>query len=242
MIARLLGAIQFLTIIPIHARTAEPGKSALFFPLIGAALGAAGGFMLEAGRGWLPFTLLSLLVLAFWTLITGALHEDGFADVADAFRAWRTPDQIHAILKDSRIGAHAGIALILLTLIRWQALSSVAVHAVPALAAALALSRAAVVALLWITPPAGSGSALSFSSKLTSATALGAIAMGIGFTALTGPVATACLLGSTTAIVLLARAWFMRRIGGVTGDCLGATSQVVETVCLIVLTCRPCTS
>jgi cobalamin synthase len=50
------------------------------------------------------------------------------------------------------------------------------------------------------------------------------------------------LLGGTVVIVILARGYFMRRIGGVTGDCLGATQQIVETWCLIVFTCRPCTS
>ncbi len=241
MTGRLLGAVQFLTIIPIRTRTATPGQSMLFFPLVGAALGVAGGYALEASRGYQPWSLTSLLVLVVWTLITGGLHEDAVADVADAVRAWRSPEHIHAILKDSRVGAHGAAALIFLLLIRWQALSSIVVPPVPALAAAFALSRAAAVALLWIAPPAGSGSAVALSASLTTATALAAIGQAVAFAMWPGARVASVLLGITTASVLLARNWFERRIGGVTGDCLGATQQVVETLCLILFTCAPCT-
>jgi len=242
MIARLLGAVQFLTIIPIHRRTVEPGQAALFFPLVGAALGALGGFALDASRGYIPFTLTALMVLAFWTLITGGLHEDGFADVADAFRAWRTPEKIHEILKDPRIGAHGAVALLFLMLIRWQALSSITVEAVPALAASLALSRAAIVALLWAAPPAGSGSAVESSRSLTTPVALAVIAQGVAIAFWPGVHAASWLLAAAVLTVLAARRWFTLRIGGVTGDCLGATSMILETLCLVIFTCRSCTS
>jgi adenosylcobinamide-GDP ribazoletransferase len=241
MIARLLGAIQFLTIIPIHRRTAEPGRSALFFPLVGAALGIAGGYALELSRGYVPWQLSALLVLAFWTLITGGLHEDAVADVADAFRAWRPPEQIHRILKDSRIGAHGAAALVFLFLIRWQALASMSADPVQALAASLAVSRAAAVGLIWIAPPAGGGSATELSNSLSTPTVFGAIAQGILFALWPGARVAGSLLGIAAATVLLARNWFERRIGGITGDCIGATQQVVETLCLILFACAPCT-
>lgn len=242
MIDRLLGAVQFLTIIPVRSSTTEPGRSALFFPVVGALLGAIGGLALEALRGWLPVGISTLLILAFWTLVTGGLHEDGFADVVDAFRAWRSPEKIHEILKDSRIGAHGAIALILLTLIRWQSLTSIVLSPVAALAATLAISRTAIVALVWVTPPAGSGSASRFAANLSTATAVAAVAQGFAFAFLPGPIAASWILGASATVVFLARAWFLRRIGGVTGDCLGATSQVVETICLVLFTCRPCMS
>lgn len=242
MIARLLGAVQLLTIVPVRTRTATPGASALFFPLVGAALGAAGGSLLEIGRGYLPFTLLALLVLGMWTLITGGLHEDGLADCADAFRAWRRPERILEILKDSRIGAHGAIALLMLVLVRWQALSALSIEPVPALAAALALGRAAVVALAWCAPPATAGSGGDFAATLTTPVAVLAILQGVAFALWPGARVASFLLGGTTAIVLLARAYFTKRIGGFTGDCLGATEQIVETWCLIIYTCRPCTS
>ena len=241
MISRFLGAVQYLTIIPVRAQTAPPGQSALFFPAVGALLGLAGGLLLDAGRGYVPLTLLALFVLAFWSLITGGLHEDAVADVADAFRAWRTPEKIHEILKDSRVGAHGALALMLLVLIRWQALTTIAVDAVAGLAAALAIGRAAVVALSWTTPPAGSASAAVFNATLTSGVAVACVLQGTAIAFWPGATAASFLLGGSTVLILLARRYFLRRVGGVNGDCLGATEQLVETWCLVVYTCRPCT-
>lgn len=240
MIGRFLGAVQYLTIIPVHARTAPPGQSAVFFPLVGALLGAAGGWLLDAGRGYVPFSLLALIVLAFWSLITGGLHEDAVADVADAFRAWRSPEKIHEILKDSRVGAHGALALVILVLVRWQALSATAVDAVAGLAAALAIGRASVVALSWITPAAGSASAAQFRATLTGVTAIAVLIQGIAVAFWPGAMTAVFLLSGCVVLTLFTRAYFMRRIGGVTGDCLGATEQLVETWCLMVYTCRPC--
>ena len=130
MIGRFLGAIQFLTVAPVRRSVSPPGESAAFFPLVGAALGAGGGLVLYFSQALLPQAISSLIVLSFWVLVTGGLHEDGFADVADAFRAGRPREKILAILKDSRIGAHGAIALILISLVRWQALSGITANAV----------------------------------------------------------------------------------------------------------------
>src|SRR5215469_7120056 len=101
---RLLGAISFLTILPIARKTAPSGRAAIFFPLVGAMLGAAGaGIFLALSRA-IPISLAALIVVAFWASISGVLHEDGLADSADAFRAGRSREKIAAILKDSRIG------------------------------------------------------------------------------------------------------------------------------------------
>ena len=181
MIRRLLGATQFLTLIPVRGQTAPLGQSAIFFPLIGAALGAAGGVGLHFLSGFFPQALAALLVLGFWALITGGLHEDGFADVVDAFRAGRSPEKIHAILKDSRIGAHGALALILITLVRWQALSSMTGEPVRALAATLAASRASLVVLAWISPPAGSGLGYEFSRTLSTSVTIVVIIQAIIF-------------------------------------------------------------
>jgi adenosylcobinamide-GDP ribazoletransferase len=238
MIARLLGAIQFLTTLPVRGSTAPPGKCALFFPLIGGALGAAGAYALLGLREFIPWTLAALLVLGSWSLLTGGLHEDGFADVADAFRAGRPPERIFAILKDSRIGAHGAVALILMTLVRWQALSAIAVDPIRSLAAVFAISRAAMVAAAWTTPPAGTGLGLEFSRCLNTAGSLFAIVTGLLFAALAP--AGLLLVWVGTVVVFGGRAYFMRRIGGVNGDCLGAISLLVETCGLVVLTCQRC--
>jgi cobalamin synthase len=134
------------------------------------------------------------------------------------------------------------MALLMLVLVRWQALSSMTVDAVPALGAALALGRSAVVGLAWIAPAATDGSGARFAAHLRSWIAVAVVAQAIAVAMWPGGRAPSFLLGGTIAIVLLARAYFSRRIGGITGGCLGATEQVVETWCLLVFACPPCTS
>ncbi|MGH9628342.1 MAG: adenosylcobinamide-GDP ribazoletransferase [Bryobacteraceae bacterium] len=243
MIRALLGAVQFLTIVPVRGRTAEPGRSAAFFPLVGAWIGIMGAALLDFGRSYIPFTLAALLVVAFWCVITGGLHEDGLADTADAFRAGRSPDRIMTILKDSRIGTFGGLALLFSLLIRWQSLSAITVtEFAPALAAAQALPRAAFVALAWISRPAGGGLGAAFSAILTTPIALFAIFQAVLFALWCGPAAAAWLLIGMALIVLAARRYFHLRLGGVTGDCLGATGQVVEVYILVLFACRNCIS
>jgi adenosylcobinamide-GDP ribazoletransferase len=238
MIARLLGAIQFLTILPVHRRTAPPGQSAIFFPLVGAALGAGGGFALSALSGFVPRTVAALLVLCLWALLTGGLHEDGWADVADAMRAGRAREKILDILKDSRVGAHGALALIFISLARWQALTFFAAEPAPALAGVFAVSRASLVALAWISAPAGDGLGYTFSRTLTTFPVIAAIVQAIIFAFLSG--AGTLLLWGASLIVIGARFYFERRIGGVTGDCLGATCLLVESWGFILFTCERC--
>jgi adenosylcobinamide-GDP ribazoletransferase len=146
-----------------------------------------------------------------------------------------------SVLKDSRIGAHGALALILSTLIRWQALSAIALDPVPALAAAQGLSRVSAVALAWITPPAGSGLGFVLSNTMTTPVALIAIAQGALLAAWCGGRLGLLLAAGIVIIVFGARRYFLMRLGGVNGDCLGATAHVVEMFCLVLFTCRSCT-
>jgi adenosylcobinamide-GDP ribazoletransferase len=242
MIQALLGAVQFLTVIPIRSASAPPGRAAIFFPLVGAAIGAVAGMLFDQTRSFLPLNLAALIALAFFALITGGLHEDGFADCADAFRAGRPRDRILAIMKDSRIGAHGALAVVFSTVIRWQALTTIVVDPVSALAAAHGLSRAAAVTVAWTTPPAGAGLAFALSNTMTTPVAVLAILQGVILAAWCGGRLAVLLIAVVCLIVIFARRYFLLRIGGVTGDCLGATAHVVEIFCLLVFTCRTCIS
>ncbi|MBK9170328.1 MAG: adenosylcobinamide-GDP ribazoletransferase [Bryobacterales bacterium] len=226
----LLGAVQFLTVIPVRGATAPPGASAPWFPLVGVALGAGAGAVVLA----IPGPLGAAVALVLLTAATGGLHEDGLADVADAVRAGRTPERIHDILKDSRVGAYGVLAIVFSILVRWQALSLVAAP-VPALAAAAALSRATMVGLAWTAPPAGDGLGAAFIATLRLPGI--ALMLGAAAAALAGPSAI-FLIAFNALLVAAARAWFVRRLGGVTGDCLGATAQVSECLSLVVLACE----
>jgi adenosylcobinamide-GDP ribazoletransferase len=218
MMRALLGAFQFLTVLPVRGSTVEPARAAIYFPLVGAVLGAA---------AWLVPTALGKLL--FLVLATGALHEDGLADVADAVRAGRSPERILTIMKDSRIGAYGALALIFSLLFRWQALDGVTL---PRLIAAQAISRAAVIVLARSSKPAGSGLGAGFCSGLGQWTTLAVAMQAVAAAALCGGMTAAAMLGSAAAAIAALRWWFARRIGGVTGDCLGAAEQVTQTLSL----------
>ena len=237
MIRRLGGAIQFLTILPVPAGEVSLADSAVFFPLVGAALGAcASGVYLLLAR-LLPTPLSAMFALLFLALATGGLHEDGLADVADAFRAGRSPEKILAILKDSRVGTFGALAVTFSTLIRWQALNALGVRSTIALIVSTALPRAALVALSYFATPVGSGLGSALGSALSRNMTLLAGVQGAAIAFLDGPWIALPLLVGTTAIVWIARSYFHRRIGGVTGDCLGATGQIVECYCLLTFVC-----
>jgi adenosylcobinamide-GDP ribazoletransferase len=234
MISRLLGAIQFLTIVPIPGRTATPGQSAPFFPLVGALLGALCGGMLELCRAPLGAPLAALLALSTLIALSGGLHEDGLADCADALRAGRTREKMLAILKDSRIGVYGALALILCIAIRWQALTRIGVDVIVGFASSLALSRSSLAILAAITQPVGAGLGAAFSRGLTPATSVVVAVQVVIAASICGWVGVPMLFTSA-AILMMARAYFLHHLGGVNGDCLGATCLAVESVNLLVL-------
>jgi adenosylcobinamide-GDP ribazoletransferase len=228
-----LGAVAFLTILPAPREPVPPGRAAIFFPLVGAMLGAAGAGLYLAAEQVLPVSLAALLTVAFWTGISGVLHEDGLADIADALRAGRTRERMLAILKDSRIGTYGAVAITLSVIARWQALEHVQTPRVLEICiAAQAVPRAAMVALAWVSRPVGTGLGLEFSSTLTTTAALVAIGQGVIAALACGPSAGVMILIGAYLIVRLARWYFYRRIGGVNGDCLGATEQLLEILVL----------
>jgi adenosylcobinamide-GDP ribazoletransferase len=239
MIGRFLGALQFLTVLPIRGRTSSPGEAAVFFPLLGALLGASGGLVLTVFETAVGRPIGALLTLAWLIALTGCLHEDGLADVADAIRAGRSRDKMMQILKDSRIGAYGAIALILSIALRWQGLAQSIVNPVAGLVAALTLSRTSLVTLAALVPPVGTGFASACSPTVAVAVALQAVTIVAVAAAFTGWRFAAAMITATSILVVLARWYFTRRLGGVNGDCLGATSQLVEIVNLVILAWHP---
>jgi adenosylcobinamide-GDP ribazoletransferase len=234
-------AIRFLTIVPVRGGDASPGRAAAFFPLVGAILGAAGaGVYLLTAKAF-PVSIAALATVAFWISISGVLHEDGLADVADAVRAGRSRERVLSILKDSRIGAFGAVAILLSVLARWQALEYLATPRVLAtLIASQAVPRAAIVAMAWVSRPAGSG--LGYALALTLGTPAAVVAMALGAAAalLCGWRPGLAMIAGSVLIVQASRAWFYVRLGGVNGDCLGFTEQIVEIFILTMFACRSC--
>jgi len=229
-----LAAVSFLTIIPSPGENIPPGRAAIFFPLVGAILGAAGAGLFFAASYVLPSSIAALIAVAFWTALSGVLHEDGLADVADAMRAGRTREKMLAILKDSRIGTYGAVAIVLSLVVRWQALDHIpAQHILSVCIIAHSVARAGMVALAWLSRPSGDGLGLAFTSSMTTTGALIAIAQGLAVSMLLGWRAGLLILAGAYLIIRGARKYFYKRIGGVNGDCLGATEQFLEIFILI---------
>ena len=234
-------AVRFLTILPVRGGDAPPGRAAAFFPLVGAILGAAGaGVYLLAAKAF-PISIAALATVAFWIVVSGVLHEDGLADVSDAVRAGRTRDRVLSILKDSRIGTYGAIAVLLSVLARWQALEYLATPRVwEVMVAAQAVPRAAIVAMAWCSRPVGSGLGHALTATLSTRGAMVAMVLGAAAALLTGWRPGLAMIAGSVLLVQASRGWFYLRLGGINGDCLGFTEQLIEIFVLTMFACRSC--
>ena len=239
-------ACVFLTRLPIRWPTAAPGepdgmaalaRALRCAPLVGALVGAAGATVLAlAGMLGLPPLAAAGLALAATFAITGGLHEDGLADVADGFGGGQDTARKLAIMRDSYVGSYGVAAIVLSLLLRAGALTALA--AVPggalALIGAHALGRAAMLPVMRGLAPAradGLGHGAGRPTRAAVGTALG---LGAGVALLTlGPLAglVGLLVGALLTGVVARLA--VRQVRGYTGDVLGAVEQTVETAVLL---------
>jgi len=238
----LAAALALLTRLPVPANITvaqDRGAAAAWaYPLAGVAVGLFAGIagLLTSALG-LPATAVAGVILLTSVAVTGALHEDGLADTCDGlWGAWQPARRLE-IMQDSRIGTYGVLALILALGLRWTALAAIIASGsliAPVLAAAI-LSRAPMVVLMYALPNArqtGLSRSTGRPSARTAGLAVG-IALVLGMVLLGAkaiPVALILTL-ATLAVAAIARA----KIGGQTGDILGATQQIGEIVVLLSL-------
>lgn len=234
-------AFALLTRLPLpQAPGARGGRAAWAWPLAGlgvATLAALGGAMATALG--LPAPLAALATLAVLVATTGAMHEDGLADTADGLWGGWTRERRLEIMRDSRIGTYGVIALVLSLGARWAALWGLFEAgpgmAVTAVLTAAALSRATMPALMAALPPARADGL----SKNVGTVPRPTVALALGIAALTALLLTGWgafgaifwAAAAALALGLVAR----RKIGGQTGDILGATQQMAEIAVLFSL-------
>jgi adenosylcobinamide-GDP ribazoletransferase len=132
------------------------------------------------------------------------------------------------------------VALIVSIALRWQALPLISTPLLPSFVAAQSIPRAAMVVLGYVSRPAGDGLGAQFCAQLSFLTAVLVAIQGIAAAMWCGWRPGLVLLCLTGALIIAARLYFDRRLGGITGDCLGATSQVVEITILLTLSCQNC--
>jgi adenosylcobinamide-GDP ribazoletransferase len=234
---RLMTATAFLTRLPVPTPDAAEGlaRAVRWFPLAGALVGAIAAGVLLAGAAVLPVPLAAGLALAAGVLVTGALHEDGLADAADGLGGGRTRERALEIMRDSRIGSYGALALAFSVGHRWAALASMAAgQGALALIVVHAVSRAALAPVPLLADYAreqGLGRALDGLRAGDAAIAL-LVALAISLVAgAAGLVALAVALASGGAVLAL----LIRRLGGYTGDGLGAIQQAAEIAALLTL-------
>lgn len=238
MIKAFLTALQFLTVIPVKACIGPLPDASVFFPLIGALLGGIAVAVYHVLSPIMPRGLLALLVLVVWALLNGGLHEDGLADTFDAFGGGRSREDILRILKDSNIGTFGALTLIFGALIRWQALVLISESNLKQiLIASQVLPRAGIVLLAYTTRSATAGLGASFGDALTRRHALAAAGLALLITVPLLRWKVSLFIGVCLALILFLRSYFQKKIGGITGDCLGAANQLQETAILVLAAC-----
>jgi adenosylcobinamide-GDP ribazoletransferase len=235
-------AIGFLTRIPVpHPQDAQPAmlvRAHRAFPLVGAAIGLAIGLvylgLLAIG---LPNFAAAALALGAGSLLTGALHEDGLADMADGFGGGRDRAAKLEIMRDSRLGTFGALTLMVSFAAKFSALATLPSSlAIPALMSCHALARGILPAMVIMLPSARQQGLAASSGTPTETTAaiaaLSALVIALLLLPWTSALAAALVAAlCACAVGMLA----LRQIGGYTGDVLGAAEQIAETAILLLL-------
>ncbi len=235
-------ALQFLTAATLRRELAvapgDLGRARAWFGAVGILLGGALALLAWALARLLPPLALAPLVLLAWAAATRLLHLDGVADVADALVHTTSRERALAIMKDSRTGAFGVAGLALVLLLKFGALASLSgpsLYLAPLAAAPLGRALAAALSVLLppATPGSGLGAECGAGSGATALLASAACAVAAAWLA-----AGAAGLWAALAVLvlgLLLGMWYRRRLGGVTGDCLGAAIELGEAVALLAL-------
>ena len=236
--ARALLAIRYLTIVPVsrraHAGLEDLGGAAPWFPVVGAGLGLALAAVDAVAIRLFPPLVAALLTVTAWKVLTGGLHLDGLADCLDGL-AGHDPAQRRAVMSDSRIGAFGAVGLVLSLMfqlaalgelplgMRWRALVTAPV---------IARSTPALLGRLF-RPARADGQGAMFCAGLgRAAVPVGisvAVVVAVGVLGALGVVALAVGIG----VAVVTAAFLSRRIGGVTGDVLGAVVELTELAVLL---------
>ncbi len=235
-----LVALALLTRLPLpalpDAAFERQAQASWAYPLVGVIVGTISaviaGIALSVG---LPAWIAAGLALTAQIITTGAMHEDGLADTADGFWGGWTVERRLEIMKDSNIGTYGVLALVLSVGLRWAALSVVMSHSVWTLIAVGVASRMGLPALMSVLPRVRPG---GLSDRVGEPPTPSVLVSGF-----IGLVLVGVLLGAEVAVAVLATilavwscgAIARKKVGGQTGDVLGATQQITELACLLAL-------
>jgi adenosylcobinamide-GDP ribazoletransferase len=204
--------------------------AARYFPLVGAMVGGVAALVYLAALRVFPAGVAVLLSMAATLVLTGAFHEDGLADCADAFGGGYTRDDVLRIMHDSRIGAFGAIALVIALALKWQTLAALPpMRAASLMIAAHAASRACAISyLVSLDYVRAEGKAKPVAQRMSVASFAFAMAFGLPWLFWIGWKFAGVAIIVLALLRLMAGRYFVRRIGGYTGDCLGCAQQIFE--------------
>ncbi|HEY1296284.1 MAG TPA: adenosylcobinamide-GDP ribazoletransferase [Chloroflexota bacterium] len=227
-----VGALQFLTRFPLPATENGLGEALGWLPLVGLLMGAVLG-LVELGMQWLSLSplLASTVIVVLLLAISGALHADGLMDTCDAVFGHASPERRLEIMRDPRTGAFGVAGLVSIVALKIAALASLPWPArLGFIVLAPCLGRWSIVLVTVLFPygrPTGLGAPLKAAASpkiLALASVVPVVAC-----AVVGPPGLAAGLIALVVAVGIGR-WLMTLLPGLTGDCYGATCEVVETV------------
>jgi adenosylcobinamide-GDP ribazoletransferase len=235
----LLTALQFLTRLPVPSGPYEQdslARAVKFFPIVGLLIGSGSLLLYRLFAPHLPLTVVALLIVIYLVAITGCLHEDGLADSVDAFGGGWERERVLEIMRDSRIGSYGAASLALSLLARVLLIASLPrVQVAGYLIVAPVLSRWTTLPLSFFLAPArernenqidGQGARIASLTTVSSLIFGSLCAFVIAFAFLRIRALVSILV--SVGVTLVTALYYKHRIGGVTGDCFGATNLLTE--------------
>lgn len=247
--AELVAAVRFLSVLPL------PGPSRLFrmqmkrgensglilgsayFPLVGLLFALILNLLMLVANGIFPRLVMAVLLVIALVLLTGGLHLDGLMDTCDGILGGRTRERRLEIMRDSRVGSFGVLGGACTLLLKFALFASLDMHTLLiAFLTVLPCSRWAMVLALRVFPAARpTGLGVTYRQTVTPMRLL--VAGGIAFITaiIAGYLMGVVIWFTTTCVALILGAWFMDRIGGLTGDTYGAIAEVSEVVALLML-------
>jgi adenosylcobinamide-GDP ribazoletransferase len=231
-----LSAVRFLTVLTIGPKDSdlfEPAQMLPWFPLVGLLIGTLLALVDRTALWLWPKPVAALLDLLFLVWVTGALHLDGLGDTADGLYGNRPRDKALAIMKDSRMGAMGVVAIFFALAAKWGALGAIAPGRLLVLICVPALARGAQVLAMGYLPYGRSeGLGSQFCAAPLSLRAHGALLIPMGLLLFLG-MRGLCLLAVYAGICFAVIRFYKSRMGCITGDMIGALSEVCEAGLLL---------
>jgi len=233
---RFIAALQFLTVCPFVSRVAcderDIGRSTPWFPLVGFLIGAVVMLLDRAMSAWFPPLLSSAIAVVALAGASGGLHADGLADTADGFLSSRPRERMLEIMRDSHTGAMGVLGMICVFSLKLTALASVpTVLRAPALLLMPFAGRCSMVIQLALLPYARSGGLCSvFIQNRRRSDVISTLFVLAAVSWLAGGAYGLCAAGFSCAVIVIFSLWSRSKIGGFTGDTLGAGCELVEII------------